>query len=78
MGKKREKREYTVGARKKVCPLDAAKISKINFKDLDLLNHFMSEKGKIVPTRISGISARNQKYLVRAIKVARNLALLPY
>jgi len=78
MGKKREKKGYTVGVRKKICPLDLARVPKINFKDLELLNNFISEKGKIVSRRVSGLGAKNQKALTEAIKIARNLSLLSY
>ncbi|MET0545173.1 MAG: 30S ribosomal protein S18, partial [Caulobacterales bacterium] len=51
---------------------------KIDYKDVKLLQRFVSEKGKIVPARITAVSAKKQRELARAIKRARILALLPY
>lgn len=64
--------------RKGHCPIKAAGISEINFKDVELLRQFISEKGKIVPKRISGVSAGQQKKIAHAIKRSRNLALLSF
>ncbi len=52
--------------------------SEIDYKDLDLLKQYIGETGKIVPSRITGTSARHQRLLAREIKRARYLALLPY
>ena len=62
--------------RKKKCPLDGVDISEINYKNLELLNKFLTERGKIIPKRVSGTSVKKQKALANAIKVARNLALI--
>lgn len=64
--------------RKKSCPLsgDAAPI--VDYKNIELLKKFISEKGKIVPSRITAVSAKKQRELSKAIKRARGLALLPY
>ncbi len=51
---------------------------KIDYKDVKLLQRFISEKGKIVPARITAVSAKKQRELARAIKLARELALLPF
>lgn len=64
--------------RKKYCRFTAEGITEIDFKDLNLLKQYVSESGKIVPSRITGTSAKYQRQLATAIKRARFLALLPY
>ncbi|MFQ5784738.1 MAG: 30S ribosomal protein S18 [Alphaproteobacteria bacterium] len=64
--------------RRKVCPFSGANAPKIDYKDVKLLQRFLSERGKIVPSRITAVSAKKQRELSRAIKRARNLALLPF
>jgi small subunit ribosomal protein S18 len=64
--------------RKKFCRFTADKVVEIDYKDLDTLKQYISETGKIIPTRITGTSARYQRQLTRAIKRARFLSLLPY
>ena len=64
--------------RKRYCRFTAEGIKEIDYKDLDLLRQYISETGKIVPSRITGPSARYQRQLARAVKRARYLALLPY
>jgi small subunit ribosomal protein S18 len=64
--------------RKRYCRFTAEGIDQIDYKDLGLLKAFVSESGKIVPSRITGTSARYQRQLAQAIKRARYLALLPY
>ena len=64
--------------RRKYCRFTAEKISEIDYKDLNLLKAYISENGKIVPSRITGTKARYQRQLATAIKQARFLALLPY
>ena len=64
--------------RKKYCRFSAEGINEIDYKDLNLLKQFVTETGKIVPSRITGTKARYQRQLARAIKQARYLALLPY
>ena len=64
--------------RKRYCRFTAEGIKEIDYKDLDLLRQYISEPGKIVPSRITGTSARYQRQLARAVKRARYLALLPY
>ena len=64
--------------RKKYCRFTAEGITEIDYKDLNLLKAYISESGKIVPSRITGTKAKYQRQLSRAIKRARYLALLPY
>ncbi|WOI52479.1 30S ribosomal protein S18 [Parvularcula sp. LCG005] len=64
--------------RRKSCPFSGEKAPTIDYKDPKLLGRYISEKGKIVPARISAVSAKKQRELARAIKRARYLALLPY
>lgn len=64
--------------RRKVCRFCADKTAVINYKNVDVLKTFTSERGKIVPRRISGTCAQHQRKLTNAIKQARNIALLPY
>lgn len=64
--------------RRKTCPFSGANAPAIDYKDVKLLSRFISERGKIVPSRITAVSAKKQRELARAIKRARFLALLPY
>ncbi|MFC1659400.1 30S ribosomal protein S18 [Pseudomonadota bacterium] len=64
--------------KKRICPLHAIDVKEINYKNLKLLNKFISERGKILPSRITGVSAKKQRILSQAIKRARNLALLSF
>lgn len=64
--------------RKKTCPFSGANAPKIDYKDTKLLQRFISERGKIVPSRITAVSAKKQRLLAKAIKRARFMALLPY
>lgn len=64
--------------RRKSCPFSGKGAPKIDYKDVKLLQRFVSERGKIVPSRITAVSAKKQHGLARAIKRARFLALLPY
>jgi small subunit ribosomal protein S18 len=64
--------------RKKYCRFTAEGIEEIDYKDLATLKNYVSETGKIVPSRITGTRARYQRQLARAVKRARFLALLPY
>ncbi|GMU46870.1 MAG TPA: 30S ribosomal protein S18 [Porticoccaceae bacterium] len=64
--------------RRKFCRFTAEGITEIDYKDLELLRPYVSETGKIVPSRITGTNARYQRQLATAIKRARFLALLPY
>ena len=64
--------------RRKTCPFSSDSSPKIDYKDVKLLSRYLSERGKIVPSRITAVSAKKQRELARAIKRARNLALLPF
>lgn len=64
--------------RKKFCYFTSNKIDEIDYKDVHLLKKFITESGKIVPSRITGTKARYQRQLANVIKLARFLALLPY
>jgi len=64
--------------RKKFCRFKAEGITSIDYKDINLLKNYVMENGKIVPSRITGTSAKYQRQLATAIKRARFLALLPY
>ncbi|MEU0208488.1 30S ribosomal protein S18 [Streptomyces canus] len=59
-------------------PLDAAKVTYVDYKDADLLRKFISDRGKIRSRRVTRVSAQQQRLLARAIKNAREMALLPY
>ncbi|MFA5122045.1 30S ribosomal protein S18 [Zavarzinia sp.] len=64
--------------RRKSCPFSGPNAPKIDYMDVKLLQRFISERGKIVPSRITAVSAKKQRELAQAIKRARHLALLPY
>ena len=64
--------------RKKMCRFNAEGGSEIDYKDIAMLKNYISETGKIVPSRITGIQTRFQRQLAKAIKHARFLGLLPY
>ena len=64
--------------RRKTCPFSGEGAPKIDYKDVKLLQRFISERGKIVPSRITAVSAKKQRLLAQAIKRARYLGLLPY
>ena len=64
--------------RRKSCPFSAPNAPKIDYKDVKLLQRFISERGKIVPSRITAVSNKKQRLLANAIKRGRYMALLPY
>jgi len=64
--------------RKRFCKFTAEGITEIDYKDLNLLRQYVTETGKIIPSRLSGTKARYQRQLSNAIKRARYLALIPY
>ncbi|MCC7382149.1 MAG: 30S ribosomal protein S18 [Deltaproteobacteria bacterium] len=66
------------GPKRKVDPFLADKTLQIDWRDPNLLARFITERGKIVPRRVSGVVAKNQRRLAKAIKRARHMALLPY
>ena len=64
--------------RRKTCPFSGENAPKIDYKDVKLLQRYISERGKIVPSRITAVSNKKQRELARAIKRARFMALIPY
>ena len=64
--------------RKKFCPFSQKNSPKIDYKDIKLLSRYISEKGKIIPSRITNVSSKKQKELSKAIKRSRFLALMSY
>ena len=81
MRKKSERRsqnQETTSNLKKTCQFTAANVEEIDYKDVELLSKFINEMGKISPARMTGTSAKYQRQLTKAIKRARQLALLPY
>ncbi len=64
--------------RRKSCPFSGRNAPVIDYKDVKLLQRYISERGKIVPSRITAVSAKKQRELAKAVKRARYLALLPY
>tara|TARA_Y100000590_G_C14867979_1_gene693972 strand:+ start:142 stop:399 length:258 start_codon:yes stop_codon:yes gene_type:complete len=73
---KTDKRPYNF--KKRSCPLSMKDAPRVDYKNIKLLKRFISEKGKILPSRITSVSTKKQRELSRAIKRARFLALLPY
>ncbi|MCR5829676.1 MAG: 30S ribosomal protein S18 [Lachnospiraceae bacterium] len=71
-------RKRMIRRKKKVCCFCAEEVASIDYKDVNKLKKFISERGKILPRRISGTCAKHQRALTVAIKRARHLALLPY
>ena len=65
---------------RKICPFreDRALIAKINYKEYMFLKKFITEQGKIIPSYVTGVSAKYQRRIAKEIKKARNIALLPY
>lgn len=64
--------------RKKVCNFCADKVEEIDYKDIDMLKKYVSDKGKILPRRVTGTCAKHQRKVTIAIKRARTIALLPF
>ena len=64
--------------RRKTCPFTGEGAQVIDYKDVKTLSRYVSERGKIVPSRITAVSAKKQRELAKAIKRARNIALLPF
>jgi small subunit ribosomal protein S18 len=76
--KKDPKKRKRMSSRQKVCRLTVERVVYIDYKDVALLKHYVTERGKIIPRRITGATARHQRMLTRAIMLARQIALLPY
>ena len=76
--KKEDKNKSPFELRKKFCPFSQPGSPNIDYKDTRLLSRYITEKGKIVPSRITGVSRKKQKELARAIKRARFLSLMSY
>ena len=72
-----ERKRFSI-RRKRICKFCSEKITYIDYKDSKLLYHFIPERGKILPRRISGTCSAHQRQLSEAIKRARHLAILPY
>lgn len=70
--------ENLFSKKKKQCPFIAAGIHHIDYKDIETLSRFITERGKILPRRITGVSFNHQRMLCSAIKKARHMALLPF
>lgn len=75
---RRKSRKDARPRRRKVCPWTAAGIKEIDYKDIENLKKFITDRGKILPRRITGVSAYHQRQLKNAIKRARYMALLPF
>ncbi|SMC26553.1 SSU ribosomal protein S18P [Desulfacinum hydrothermale DSM 13146] len=78
MAVKRKKRRRRIFRRRRVCRFCADSSLKIDYKDAKTLRYFLTERGKIIPRRISDNCAKHQRQLTLAIKRARQMALLPY
>ena len=63
---------------RRICIFCENKDQKINYKEIKILRKFITEQGKIIPGHVTGVCSRHQRHLSRAIKQARNIALLPY
>ena len=72
------KKSYSGTHRKKVCQFCANKDSVVDYKDVDTLKKFVSERGKILPRRITGTCAMHQRAITTAVKRARTVALMPF
>lgn len=80
MDKEREVKPFrkNPGKRKKVCEFCAGKVEYIDYKNVGVLRHYISERAKILPRRVTGACAKHQREVTTAIKRARQVALLPY
>ena len=73
-----DKKNSPFEERKRFCPFSKPNSPRIDYKDVKMLSRFISEKGKITPSRITNVSSKKQKELARAIKRARHLALMSF
>ena len=78
MRKRDDKKNSPFEERKRFCPFSKPNSPRIDYKDVKLLSRFISEKGKMTPSRITNVSSKKQKVLAKAIKRARFLALMSY
>ena len=78
MRKKDDKKNSPFEERKRFCPFSKPNSPRIDYKDVKMLSRFISEKGKMTPSRITNVSSKKQKLLAKAIKRARFLALMSY
>ena len=78
MSEKNERPMKVRRAKKKVCVFCVDKVDSIDYKDTAKLRRYITERGKIVPRRVTGTCAQHQRHLTTAIKRARHVALLPY
>ncbi len=76
-GRKKHLKKKMLYRQKSVCPFAQAGTEEIDYKDIALLKNYIRENGKIMPSRLSGVSAKYQRQLTRAVKRARYLALIP-
>jgi small subunit ribosomal protein S18 len=76
--KKAKRKKKKKIQRPKICRLTVDRVVHIDYKDVAMLKHYITERGKIIPARITGASAKHQRMLTRAIKLARQISLLPY
>ena len=76
--KKEERSNSPFDNKKKFCPFSQKGSPEIDYKDIKLLTRYITEKGKIIPSRITGVSRKKQKELAKAIKQARFLSLISY
>lgn len=76
--KKAKRKKKKKIQRPKICRLTVDRVVYIDYKDVAMLKHYITERGKIIPRRITGASAKHQRMLTHAIKLARQIALLPY
>ena len=72
------KRPMRIKRRKKACPFKAAQVKTIDYKDIETLKRFITERGKLLPRRITGVCAKYQRLLAAAVKQARHMAMLPF
>ncbi len=73
-----DEKQFRRKPKRKVCAFCADKVQEIDYKDIAKLKRYISERGKILPRRISGNCAKHQRQLTTAVKRARHIALLPY
>lgn len=76
--KRLRRRKKKKASRAKICRLTVDRVVYIDYKDVNLLKHYVTERGKIISRRITGATAKHQRMLTRAIKLARQAALLSY